>query len=73
MDYTLLGNSGLKVSRIALGTMSIGRVAPGMTWMVDEATAQPILRQALTCRLAARTADSPPTSYDQINRGEGAS
>jgi aryl-alcohol dehydrogenase-like predicted oxidoreductase len=59
MDYTLLGNSGLKVSRIALGTMSIGRVAPGMTWMVDEATAQPIFRQALDLPLGREDRRQP--------------
>ena len=47
MDYTQLGSSGLKVSRIALGTMSMGQPAHGMTWMIDEATAEPIFRQAL--------------------------
>ena len=47
MEYTLLGNSGLKVSRIALGCMGFGLPVPGMTWMLDEAAAGPIFRQAL--------------------------
>lgn len=46
MDYTLLGNSGLKVSRIALGGMSFGSGTP-MAWILDEDAAQPIFRQAV--------------------------
>ncbi|SEG21342.1 Predicted oxidoreductase [Nonomuraea solani] len=47
MDYTLLGSSGLKVSRIALGCMSFGRPAPGRSWTLDDDAAEPIFRQAL--------------------------
>ncbi len=48
MDYTLLGNSGLKVSRIALGCMSFGQPIPGMSWTLDDDVAQPILRVDIT-------------------------
>lgn len=47
MNYTLLGNSGLKVSRIALGCMGFGLPFPGMSWTLDDDAAQPIFRQAL--------------------------
>ena len=47
MEYTLLGNSGLKVSRIALGCMSFGLPGTGCDWMLDEDAAEPIFRQAL--------------------------
>jgi aryl-alcohol dehydrogenase-like predicted oxidoreductase len=47
MDYTNLGTSGLKVSRIVLGCMSFGTPREVMPWAVDEETAQPIFRQAL--------------------------
>lgn len=40
MQYTQLGRSGVKVSRLCLGTMNFGPV-------VEEADAQPILAQAL--------------------------
>src|SRR3954466_10063584 len=47
MDYTNLGSSGLKVSRIALGCMSFGTPREVMPWTLDEDAAQPIFRQAL--------------------------
>jgi aryl-alcohol dehydrogenase-like predicted oxidoreductase len=45
MDYVRLGNSGLKVSRIALGCMSFGMQA--RAWRLDEAASLSIIRQAL--------------------------
>lgn len=47
MNYTLLGNSGLKVSRIALGCMSFGLAGTGRAWTLDDDAAEPIFRQAL--------------------------
>jgi aryl-alcohol dehydrogenase-like predicted oxidoreductase len=47
MDYTRLGSSGLKVSRIALGCMSFGRPGTGRGWALDDQAAEPIFRQAL--------------------------
>src|SRR2546423_5540878 len=47
MNYTLLGNSGLKVSRIALGCMSFGLPGTGRAWTLDDDAAEPIFRQAL--------------------------
>jgi 1-deoxyxylulose-5-phosphate synthase len=48
MEYTRLGRSGLKVSRIALGCMSFGNASRGsIEWTLDEASAEPIFRQAL--------------------------
>jgi 1-deoxyxylulose-5-phosphate synthase len=48
MQYTRLGTSGLKVSRIALGCMSFGDRSRGFNdWSLDDATAEPIFRQAL--------------------------
>jgi 1-deoxyxylulose-5-phosphate synthase len=46
MEYTRLGRSGLKVSRIALGCMSFGD-ARGAEWVLDEDAAEPIFRQAV--------------------------
>ena len=46
MDYTRLGSSGLKVSRIALGCMSFGDTSR-MPWALDDAAAEPIFRQAV--------------------------
>jgi aryl-alcohol dehydrogenase-like predicted oxidoreductase len=48
MDYTRLGRSGLKVSRIALGCMSFGDTSRGFNeWALDDDGAEPIFRQAV--------------------------
>lgn len=47
MKYTRLGNSGLKVSRIALGCMSFGHAGTGREWALDAQAAEPIFRQAV--------------------------
>jgi 1-deoxyxylulose-5-phosphate synthase len=47
MQYTRLGTSGLKISRIALGCMSFGRPGTGRDWALDADEAEPIFRQAL--------------------------
>src|SRR3954452_9291595 len=50
MEYTRLGTSGLKVSRIALGCMSFARpveAQPWTAWTLDYEQAEPIFRQAL--------------------------
>src|SRR3954463_3124190 len=47
MNYTNLGTSGLKVSRIALGCISFGTPRDVMPWTLGEDAAQPIVRQAL--------------------------
>ncbi|MFI6322709.1 aldo/keto reductase [Nonomuraea sp. NPDC050556] len=45
MEYTRLGNTGLKVSRICLGMMSYGDPAK-MEWTLPEEQAEPIIRRA---------------------------
>ena len=53
MEYTNLGKTGLKVSRICLGCMSYGEPAKGAltpgshAWTLNEADSQPFLKQAL--------------------------
>jgi len=48
MDYTNLGNTGLRVSRICLGCMSFGEPGRGgHPWSLDKDAAQPFFRQAL--------------------------
>jgi aryl-alcohol dehydrogenase-like predicted oxidoreductase len=46
MQYTRLGNSGLQVSRIALGMMSYGDPA-AVSWVLPEDRAEPIVRRAV--------------------------
>ena len=48
MEYTQLGASALKVSRICLGCMGLGNAATGQhSWTVDEAASRDIIRRAL--------------------------
>ena len=48
MEYTRLGRSGLRVSRVGLGCMSYGRASSGMhQWTLDEDEAAPFFRQAV--------------------------
>ena len=47
MEYTRLGTSGLKVSRITLGCMSFATDAVQMQWTLDDAAAEPLFRQAV--------------------------
>ena len=53
MDYSNLGRTGLKVSRICLGCMSYGVAPPGPLrpgshpWALNEADSQPFFKQAL--------------------------
>jgi aryl-alcohol dehydrogenase-like predicted oxidoreductase len=46
MDYVNLGNSGLKVSRICLGTMTYG-TPEWRDWVLPEAEARPFIQRAL--------------------------
>ncbi|GAA2467409.1 aldo/keto reductase [Terrabacter carboxydivorans] len=48
MEYTRLGQSGLQVSRIALGCMSFGDSGRGNhAWSLDESSSEPLFRQAV--------------------------
>jgi aryl-alcohol dehydrogenase-like predicted oxidoreductase len=48
MEYTRLGQTGLKISRIALGCMSFGDTSRGFNqWSLDEEASQPIFAQAI--------------------------
>ena len=46
MQYTTLGASGLRVSRICLGTMSFGSTE-WRNWVLSEAESRPFLTRAL--------------------------
>jgi len=48
MQYTTLGSSGLKISRIVLGCMSFGDSSRGHNrWVLDDEAAEPLFRQAV--------------------------
>ncbi|MFD5191103.1 aldo/keto reductase [Streptomyces sp. NPDC058357] len=47
MEYTRLGTSGLKISRIALGCMSFGDPDKRASWTLDDSAAEPVFRQAV--------------------------
>src|ERR1700761_8637954 len=46
MEYVNLGKTGLKVSRICLGTMTYGS-SKWREWMLDEAESRPFIQRAL--------------------------
>ncbi len=46
MDYVNLGGTGLKVSRICLGTMTYGS-SKWREWVLDEDASRPLIKQAL--------------------------
>src|SRR6187431_1697417 len=46
MQYVNLGRSGLKVSRICLGTMTYGS-SKWRPWVLDEEASRPLIRQAI--------------------------
>ncbi|MEY2488318.1 MAG: 1-deoxyxylulose-5-phosphate synthase [Verrucomicrobiota bacterium] len=46
MDYVNLGTTGLKVSRICLGTMTYGS-SKWRDWVLDEEASRPLIKQAL--------------------------
>lgn len=65
MEYTRLGRSGLKVSRVGLGCMSYGQATSGMhRWTLDEDAAAPFFRQAV---------ESGVTFWDTANVYQGGS
>jgi aryl-alcohol dehydrogenase-like predicted oxidoreductase len=45
MEYTRLGNSGLKISKVIFGAMSFGS-SKWQEWVIDEAAALPLLKHA---------------------------
>ena len=46
MEYTNLGSTGVKVSRICLGCMTYGRKS-WRQWVLEEEEGRPFIRQAL--------------------------
>ncbi len=46
MEYVRLGKTGLKVSRICLGTMTYGS-SKWRDWVLDEEASKPFIRRAL--------------------------
>ncbi len=48
MDYIRLGTTGLKVSRLCLGTMTYG-TPTWRPWVLDEATSRPFYQRAIEC------------------------
>lgn len=46
MDYVQFGNTGLRVSRVALGGMTYG-TPEWRPWVLDEASSRPFIKQAL--------------------------
>jgi 1-deoxyxylulose-5-phosphate synthase len=47
MEYVKFGNTGLKVSRICLGTMTYGRTGGRWQWALNEEQSRPFIQKAL--------------------------
>ncbi len=47
MEYVRFGSTGMKVSRICLGTMSYGGPNEAWPWALDEETSRPFIKRAL--------------------------
>ena len=47
MEYVRLGNTGMKVSRICLGTMTYGRITDRWLWALNEEQSRPFIKKAL--------------------------
>ena len=47
MEYVRLGNSGLKVSRLCLGTMTYGKPNDRWKWALNEEESRPFIKRAL--------------------------
>lgn len=47
MEYVRLGNSGMKVSRLCLGTMTYGRITDRWQWALNEEQSRPFIQKAL--------------------------
>src|SRR5271157_1742616 len=67
MNYTNLGRTGLKVSRLCLGCMSFGvPQRGGHLWTLDEEQSRPFIKRALD--LGINFLDTP-NSYSDGTRG----
>lgn len=47
MEYVRFGNTGMKVSRICLGTMTYGRPTDRWPWALEEEQSRPFIKKAL--------------------------
>ena len=47
MEYVRLGNTGMKVSRICLGTMTYGKPTDRWQWALNEEESRPFIKRAL--------------------------
>ncbi len=47
MEYTRLGNTGMKVSRLCLGTMTYGKPTERWQWALNEEQSRPFIKKAL--------------------------
>jgi len=69
MDYVNLGRSGLRVSRLCLGMMSYGSNSD-RPWVLDEAAAEPFVRQALEAGITFfDTADTYSKGMSEVATG----
>lgn len=59
MEYTNLGNTGIRVSKLCVGCMSFGKPGTLHDWTLDEAGTEAIVKHALDLGINFLT---PPTA-----------
>ncbi len=70
MDFSNLGSSGLRVSRICLGMMSYGNDSD-RPWVLDEAAAEPIVKSAVDAGVTFfDTADTYSAGASEVATGK---
>ena len=47
MQYTTLGNTDIRISRLCVGCMSFGKAGTMHDWTLDEAATEAVVRHAL--------------------------
>ena len=71
MQYVKLGNTGLDVSRLCLGSMGFGDPAWVHKWVLEEDAARPVIRHAVEAgflrRKAYQMAESGGAAPEQRN------
>lgn len=48
MEYTILGNTGIQISKLCVGCMSFGKTGTMHDWTLDETATEQVVRHALS-------------------------
>ncbi len=48
MEYTVLGNTGIEISKLCVGCMSFGKAGTMHDWTLDEEETEKVVKHALS-------------------------